>query len=544
MLPGAIGIEVPLFLKKNVWIDFRKGFGDENEWSKLLAALVDNYENKDADISDKRSEIKNDSRDGIRRAVSLAVVNGDSVLLVKRASDCRFAPGLWQLPGGKVDDGENSSEAVIREAEEEIGILFDVRDLMHITDLSDVWLDKKTGKSMLMSLYMIKTHKKDVELEGGLDDFEWVRVDNFFLQKDMVLLGVNSRLLRIVRRYLLLYVPLMQLAEAIENCQDIAPLPGIKCLSHESTQILYALLGLLGFIDDNGIYRASSILSASIIRTLAAWSTTENQIFEAQGDSSWYTEAVRTGHREEIDRFRSKLFEEHESILGLLSHRLTKALSCRFVGDILLSGTNLDNGHHCLLIRWDLLAKKFQIPAKGLEMFEDINSKSIVLAQYIVAERIGENVVELFDYKYLGSLNTNHVSAGSLEDGPIMRNYQVLVYGLEIKANKHKEVIHAIEECNEIVCEHFRNNCELTEMQKRFLLYYIWVDVDVLLKSPVMLFGKRVQGFDELHKFIGDDFYQYAKSPVIVDVTNTKIPVISNSSLKDDFASLKCIIDY
>jgi mutator protein MutT len=53
-------------------------------------------------------------------AVSVAVVRGDRVLLVRRAR----APsqGLYAFPGGKVEQGETLEEAVRRELKEETGL--------------------------------------------------------------------------------------------------------------------------------------------------------------------------------------------------------------------------------------------------------------------------------------------------------------------------------------------------------------------------------------------------------------------------------------
>jgi 8-oxo-dGTP diphosphatase len=55
-----------------------------------------------------------------RRGASIAVFRGDVVLLVKRAR----APwrGLWSLPGGSLEVGEDPREAALREVREETGI--------------------------------------------------------------------------------------------------------------------------------------------------------------------------------------------------------------------------------------------------------------------------------------------------------------------------------------------------------------------------------------------------------------------------------------
>jgi 8-oxo-dGTP diphosphatase len=43
------------------------------------------------------------------------------VLLTRRAIDGHMG-GLWEFPGGKIDEGEGPSDALIRELEEELGI--------------------------------------------------------------------------------------------------------------------------------------------------------------------------------------------------------------------------------------------------------------------------------------------------------------------------------------------------------------------------------------------------------------------------------------
>ena len=46
----------------------------------------------------------------------------DRYLLLRRSPDCRIDAGLWDLPGGKVDGGEDFAAALLREVREEIGL--------------------------------------------------------------------------------------------------------------------------------------------------------------------------------------------------------------------------------------------------------------------------------------------------------------------------------------------------------------------------------------------------------------------------------------
>lgn len=63
----------------------------------------------------------------IRVAVEAVVQRGSDILLVRRADTCKVAPGVWNVPAGKVEFihppfVEIPADAVKRECREEIGI--------------------------------------------------------------------------------------------------------------------------------------------------------------------------------------------------------------------------------------------------------------------------------------------------------------------------------------------------------------------------------------------------------------------------------------
>lgn len=54
--------------------------------------------------------------------VAAALIDKDGRVLLAQRPPNKFMAGLWEFPGGKVEDGENPEDALIRELNEELGI--------------------------------------------------------------------------------------------------------------------------------------------------------------------------------------------------------------------------------------------------------------------------------------------------------------------------------------------------------------------------------------------------------------------------------------
>lgn len=73
-----------------------------------------------------------------QRLAAYSLVISDRGLLATEFSDRTAVPGLWSLPGGGIDEGENPSQAVQREVYEETGQHVEVRQFIDLQ--TDHWI--------------------------------------------------------------------------------------------------------------------------------------------------------------------------------------------------------------------------------------------------------------------------------------------------------------------------------------------------------------------------------------------------------------------
>lgn len=58
-------------------------------------------------------------------AVKAVIVRNGKVLITRSQGDT-----LWDLPGGRIHEGESLEDAIVREAQEELGVLIEVKKLL------------------------------------------------------------------------------------------------------------------------------------------------------------------------------------------------------------------------------------------------------------------------------------------------------------------------------------------------------------------------------------------------------------------------------
>jgi 8-oxo-dGTP diphosphatase len=104
--------------------------------------------------------------------VGAILLEGDRVLVARRALH-KSAAGLWEFPGGKVESGETSPSALVREIQEELGLTikplntFDISETM----VGELVIRLETIVCELASVFH--------GFSSDHDKFAWVKATDF-----------------------------------------------------------------------------------------------------------------------------------------------------------------------------------------------------------------------------------------------------------------------------------------------------------------------------------------------------------------------------
>ena len=102
--------------------------------------------------------------------VACALIDDDQRVLVAKRPAGKSLAGLWEFPGGKVDEGERPEEALIRELREELDIIVKEACLAPLTFASHTYPDFH----LLMPLYVCRRWDGLISAKEG-QQIAWIR---------------------------------------------------------------------------------------------------------------------------------------------------------------------------------------------------------------------------------------------------------------------------------------------------------------------------------------------------------------------------------
>lgn len=98
-------------------------------------------------------------------------------LLIKRSAQDSNNPGLWEVPGGKLDEGQDLSHALEREVLEETGLLVEPSQRLMYADSQMATIKKYEGMLYLVLFGIGQIVGGKLQLSEEHEDSAWVTYD-------------------------------------------------------------------------------------------------------------------------------------------------------------------------------------------------------------------------------------------------------------------------------------------------------------------------------------------------------------------------------
>ena len=102
-----------------------------------------------------------------RLAAKSFIVDDGKLLILKRSADDAQKPNVWEIPGGRLELGEDPKEGLRRETKEETGIEVDVVQPLNVRHF-----ERDDGQTITMLIFLCEALSKKVELSKEHTDYK------------------------------------------------------------------------------------------------------------------------------------------------------------------------------------------------------------------------------------------------------------------------------------------------------------------------------------------------------------------------------------
>lgn len=103
------------------------------------------------------------------------IVKKGKFLLVKRSDNDSFLPGDWEIPGGKLEFGEQAEDGAKREILEETGLDVKIEYLLASWEYEGILNDTQYVQ---LDFLCTPTDDSEVKLSEEHSDFKWITFDD------------------------------------------------------------------------------------------------------------------------------------------------------------------------------------------------------------------------------------------------------------------------------------------------------------------------------------------------------------------------------
>ena len=444
----------------------------------------------------------------LQRASYVGIVCGNEILMLQRSLKSRLGRGQWQLPGGKADvkDGaaethETPEDTAVRELKEELGYDVAASDLTKINVISTC-LDNDPNRPFEITLFIHKVAEKfEPTICEESEAYEWMQLSRCDLCKKLFFKHTKSMINSVWReinltstlRKLSAYLSELEVDASEEVFPELpAELPGVSYAELHSAYVTLSLLGVI-HIGSRG-FELRSKYSPKILEEIVSILSGGDAIFRNDRNVFRTKRKLSETARDQLKEFKNKAFCSNDALVSFLSLDTKMKNETRRVCDLLLFGSHDEK--YYVLMRWDFLANKYQFISKGLEQSTDTSMRDNV--DYVLDRRF-PNMKKYLDFELIARYVAGHFSAGSMAIDPIWRD-NVIEFALLMPQSTSygADIQRIIEDVN----RHTEQILEQSEFIDRdvakTLNYFVWCELDELLKDAGKYRGRRVAGMGDL----------------------------------------------
>jgi len=109
-------------------------------------------------------------------AVKSFIINDSGeLLIIKRRDNDVHKPGVWEIPGGRLDPGEDPFEGLKRETKEETGLEIEVKNPLRIHHFT-----RDDGQIITMIVFVCRPLNDGIELSEEHTAYEWATLDGAY----------------------------------------------------------------------------------------------------------------------------------------------------------------------------------------------------------------------------------------------------------------------------------------------------------------------------------------------------------------------------
>ena len=109
-------------------------------------------------------------------AVKSFIVNDNKkLLLIKRQDNEIHCPGAWEVPGGRLELGENPFDALRRETKEETNLEIEILNPLRVN-----FFERDDGQTITMISFLCRPVSNSILLSEEHSDYQWIEIDKAF----------------------------------------------------------------------------------------------------------------------------------------------------------------------------------------------------------------------------------------------------------------------------------------------------------------------------------------------------------------------------